>query len=236
VDESKCTGSGLSERQRVIKEPSDGPGVENFIQGEIFADTFPFMPLPTNKKKSLKSERDELLAKLPEFRVIRSSRRKRSISAFRQNGAIEIHIPDRLTRKQEFEVIPEMIDLVLKRENRLRKSDAVLFDLCDELLQNLLPDFHERPASITWRSMRERWGSCTTVDRTIRISDRLMSAPGYALNYVIFHELIHLRVAGHDDDFYELLNRYPDKLKAEAFLEGYESGAAGHSADVLEFD
>ncbi|MCX6455731.1 MAG: M48 family metallopeptidase [Actinomycetes bacterium] len=198
------------------------------------------MPLPlssqSNKKKSLKNERAELLAKLPEFRVIRSSRRKRSISAFRQNGAIEIHIPDRLTRKQEFEVIPEMIDLVLKRENRLRKSDSVLFDLCDELLLRLLPDFHERPASVTWRSMRERWGSCTTVDRTIRISDRLMSAPSYALNYVIFHELIHLRVAGHDDDFYELLNRYPEKLKAEAFLEGYESGAAGHSADVLEFD
>jgi len=228
--------SGPSERQRVIKEPSDGPGVENFIQGEIFADTFPFMPIPINKKKSLKSERNELLAKLPEFRVIRSSRRKRSISAFRQNGAIEIHIPDRLTRKQEFEVIPEMIDLVLKRENRLRKSDSVLFDLCDEILQRLLPDFDERPASVTWRTMRERWGSCTTVDRTIRISDRLMSAPSYALNYVIFHELIHLRIAGHGDDFYELLNRYPDKLKAEAFLEGYESGAAGHSAEVLEFD
>jgi hypothetical protein len=223
----------------VTKTPFDGQGVENFIQGEIFADTFPLVPISTSQKnprKSLKKERDELISRLPEFRVIRSSRRKRSISAFRQNGAIEIHIPDRLTRREEFEIIPEMIELVLKRENRLRKSDSLLKDLCEELISELLPEFYERPTSVTWRSMRERWGSCTTIDRTIRISDRLMSAPNYALNYVLFHELIHLRVAGHDDDFYELLNRYPEKVKADAFLEGYESGAAGHSSDLLDLE
>ena len=207
--------------------------VENFIQGEIFADIFPDMPA-LKPKKSLKKEHEELLSRLPEFRVIRSSRRKRTLHAYRQNGVIEIHIPDRLSRRQEFEVIPEMIDLVLKRENRLRKSDSALLDLSDLLLAEYLPEFSERPISVTWRVMRERWGSCTTVDKTIRISERLNTAPDYALRYVLFHELIHLRIAGHGDDFHELLARYPEKDRAEAFLEGYEAGSAGSPEEILE--
>jgi len=210
--------------------------VENFIQGEIFADIFPNMPALT-PKKSIKKEHEELLSRLPEFRVIRSSRRKRTLHAFRQNGVIEIHIPDRLSRRQEFDVIPEMIDLVLKRENRLRKSDGALFEMCDQLLAEFLPEFsefNERPISVTWRVMRERWGSCTTVDKTIRISERLNSAPDYALRYVLFHELIHLRIAGHGDDFQEFLDRYADKERAEAFLEGYEAGSVGSPEEILE--
>jgi len=207
--------------------------VENFIQGEIFADIFPNMPALT-PKKSIKKEHEELLSRLPEFRVIRSSRRKRTLHAFRQNGVIEIHIPDRLSRRQEFDVIPEMIDLVLKRENRLRKSDGALFEMCDQLLAEFLPEFNERPISVTWRVMSERWGSCTTVDKTIRISERLNNAPDYALRYVLFHELIHLRIAGHGDDFQELLERYPEKERAEAFLEGYEAGSVGSPEEILE--
>ena len=209
-----------------------GP-VENFIQGEIFADIFPNMPALT-PKKSLKKEHEELLSRLPEFRVIRSSRRKRTLHAYRQNGVIEIHIPDRLSRRQEFDVIPEMIDLVLKRENRLRKSDSALLELSDLLLAEFLPEFNERPISVTWRVMRERWGSCTTVDKTIRISERLNTAPDYSLRYVLFHELIHLRIAGHGDDFHELLARYPEKDRADAFLEGYEAGSSGSPEEILE--
>ena len=81
--------------------------------------------------------------------------------------------------------------------------------------------------------MRERWGSCTTVDKTIRISDRLNSAPEYVIRYVLFHELIHLRIAGHGDDFRELLARYPERQRAEAFLEGYEAGTVGAPDEIL---
>ena len=219
--------------QRNTESNNFAGSVENFIQGEIFADIFPNMPA-LKTKKSLKKEHEELLSRLPEFRVIRSSRRKRTLHAYRQNGVIEIHIPDRLSRRQEFEMIPEMIDLVLKRENRLRKSDSALLELSDLLLAEFLPEFYERPISVTWRVMRERWGSCTTVDKTIRISERLNTAPDYALRYVLFHELIHLRIAGHGDDFHELLARYPDKDRAEAFLEGYEAGSAGSPEEILE--
>jgi hypothetical protein len=209
---------------------------DQFIQEELFDSNLTPVAGTSNfltpiKPQTIKGRERDLRENLPDFRVIRSGRRKRSIQAFRQNGSIEIHIPDRLTRKQELELIPEMIQMVLDRETKERKSDDELMKLASAVLAEHLPDFDlaERPKSITWRSMRERWGSCTTVDRTIRISDRLNTAPMYALKHVILHELIHLRIADHGPDFEALLARDPDGARAEAFLEGFELGSSGNS-------
>ena len=202
--------------------------VDNFLQISLFDDSLPAMlkdSTSSDTKKSQKFLRTKALPdNLPEFRVIRSTRRKRSISALRQNGIIEIHIPDRMSRKDEFAIIPEMIEIVLRREAKSRSSDAALAQMAERLLELYLPDFHERPSAITWRTMRERWGSCTTSDGTIRISLRLNGAPDYVVDCVLFHELIHLRVPGHGKDFYAYLDRYPEKARAEAFLEGFEAG------------
>jgi predicted metal-dependent hydrolase len=146
---------------------------------------------------------------------------------------IEIHIPAKMSRRQEIEIIPEMISMVLRRESRSRKTDLQLLQMGTELMLEYLPDFDVQPASINWRSMSERWGSCTTVDRTIRISDRLVGAPIYVLSYIIFHELIHLKIPGHDQDFYNYLNRFTDQQKCEAFLEGFELGSQSGGSGVI---
>jgi predicted metal-dependent hydrolase len=211
--------------------------VDNFNQADLFADILPPMPIKPktgNRTRPFQRSGATSISKLPnlppglpEYRVVRKERRKRSISAFRSAGIIEIHIPARLSKRQEIELIPEMIAMVLKREAKARKGDEQLLQISLKILEKYLPDFYERPTSITWRNMNERWGSCTTVDGTIRISERLINAPDYVLNYIIFHELIHLRVHAHDENFYQYLNRYTDQDRAEAFLEGYESGVQG---------
>jgi predicted metal-dependent hydrolase len=71
--------------------------------------------------------------------------------------------------------------------------------------------------------MRERWGSCTSVDRTIRISDRLKLAPDFARDYVLFHEAIHLQYFDHGEQFTEVLGRFEDSELASAYLDGYEA-------------
>lgn len=211
--------------------------MDNFNQADLFADILPPMPIKPktgNRTRPFQRSGATSISKLPnlppglpEYRVVRKERRKRSISAFRSAGIIEIHIPARLSKRQEIELIPEMIAMVLKREAKARKGDEQLLQISLKILEKYLPDFYERPTSITWRNMNERWGSCTTVDGTIRISERLINAPDYVLNYIIFHELIHLRVHAHDENFYQYLNRYTDQDRAEAFLEGYESGVQG---------
>jgi predicted metal-dependent hydrolase len=204
--------------------------VDNFEQEILFAD---LMPPVAQISKRRGQVLPALPSDLPQYRVVRKERRRRSISAFRQGGVIEIHIPAKLSKRQELEIIPEMIAMVLRREGRSRKTDLQLLEIGMELLAKYLPDFDVVPASINWRNMSERWGSCTTVDRTIRISDRLIGAPNYVLNYIIFHELIHLRIPGHDQDFYNYLNRFTDQQKCEAFLEGFELGSQSGGSGVV---
>ena len=204
--------------------------MDNFEQEILFAD---LMPSVAQISKRRSQGLPTLPSDLPQYRVVRKERRRRSISAFRQGGVIEIHIPAKMSKRQELEIIPEMIAMVLRREGRSRKTDLQLLEIGMELLAKYLPDFDVAPASINWRNMSERWGSCTTVDRTIRISDRLIGAPNYVLNYIIFHELIHLRIPGHDQDFYNYLNRFTDQQKCEAFLEGFELGSHSGGSGVV---
>lgn len=204
--------------------------MDNFEQEILFAD---LMPSVAQISKRRSQGLPTLPSDLPQYRVVRKERRRRSISAFRQGGVIEIHIPAKMSKRQELEIIPEMIAMVLRREGRSRKTDLQLLEIGMELLAKYLPDFDVAPASINWRNMSERWGSCTTVDRTIRISDRLVGSPAYVLNYIIFHELIHLRVPGHDSEFNDYLIRYPDQGRAEAFLEGFELGCQSGGSGVI---
>lgn len=204
--------------------------VDNFEQQILFTDILPTVSEISARKKKIETN---LPPDLPAYRVIRKERRRISVSAYRQGGVIQIHIPAKMSRRQEIEIIPEMISMVLRREARERKTDLQLMQIGIELLTQYLPEFDTHPASINWRNMSERWGSCTTVDKTIRISDRLVGSPAYVLNYIIFHELIHLQVPNHDSDFYNYLSRYPDAVKAEAFLEGFEIGCQSSGSSVI---
>jgi predicted metal-dependent hydrolase len=204
-----------------------GRGVENFIQEEFFDANVRDVRAQASKPSSVVTIPGTEISGGAEIRVIRSSRRKRSISAYREQGAIVISVPAKLSNSKVSQVIPEMVEKILSREAREKISDSELFDRAHALLQRYLPEFTVTPASVTWRAMNERWGSCTTVDRTIRISDRLNGAPGYVVDYLLVHELIHLQVPDHGPDFELLLARFEESDKASAYLDGYEAGARG---------
>ena len=155
-----------------------------------------------------------------EIVVIRSKKRKRNIAAFRQGGKIIISIPARLSKAEERQVVPEMVAKIRSKEVAAPESE--LMAIADRLLSRYAPEISIRPASVAWRSMNERWGSCTSVDRTIRLANKLQRAPEYVLEFVLYHEAIHLQHADHGPVFYEFLHRYPRHLEAEAFLAGFE--------------
>jgi len=158
-----------------------------------------------------------------EIVVLRSKRRKKSISAYRQGGRIIISIPARMSKADERSVIPEMIAKIRAQEAGDSLSETILMQRCIELLEQYAPEITICPKSVNWRAMRERWGSCTSVDATIRISDRLKAAPAYALDYVLFHEAIHLHHFDHGPEFKAVLARFPEESRAEAYLEGFEA-------------
>ena len=158
-----------------------------------------------------------------EIVVIRSKRRKKNISAYRQGGQIVVSIPARMSKADERSIVPEMVERIRSAEADRTPSESVLIERTVALIQAYAPEITERPASIDWRQMRERWGSCTGIDRTIRISDRLRFAPTYVQDYVLFHEAIHLQHFDHGAEFTEVLARFEDSELASAYLDGYEA-------------
>jgi predicted metal-dependent hydrolase len=135
-----------------------------------------------------------------------------------------------MSKAEEAQVVPELIAIIRRREAAKTPSESALATRIDELLSELAPEITARPVSVTWRSMRERWGSCTTIDRTIRISDRLQLAPAYALDYVLFHEAIHLAYSDHGQEFTDTLARFEDSELASAYLDGFEAAERAMAA------
>jgi hypothetical protein len=67
-------------------------------------------------------------------------------------------------------------------------------------------------------NQRDRYGSCTPSDGTIRLSHVLAEFPDWVRDYVIVHELAHLRIADHSPRFWQLVRRYPLAERARGFL------------------
>jgi predicted metal-dependent hydrolase len=71
---------------------------------------------------------------------------------------------------------------------------------------------------VSVRNQRTRWGSCTTAG-VISLNWRLVQAPESVRDYVIYHELMHLREMNHSDRFWRRVEEvYPDWRDAERWL------------------
>jgi predicted metal-dependent hydrolase len=66
--------------------------------------------------------------------------------------------------------------------------------------------FGIRPPRIRVRKMKGRWGSCNG-SNAILLNRELVKAPSYCIDYVIAHELCHLRHRDHGPKFQRLLSR-----------------------------
>ncbi|MFM9863766.1 MAG: M48 family metallopeptidase [Micropepsaceae bacterium] len=67
---------------------------------------------------------------------------------------------------------------------------------------------------ITIRDASSRWGSCSTTG-AISMSWRLIMAPNSVLNYVVAHEVAHLREMNHGTRFWRIVDRLVGENDAE---------------------
>lgn len=75
-----------------------------------------------------------------------------------------------------------------------------------------------RPSGVKITSARTRWGSCSGKN-SLNFSFLLMLVPQPALDYVVVHELAHIRVKNHGAGFYREVGRYlPDYKQRVALL------------------
>jgi predicted metal-dependent hydrolase len=152
--------------------------------------------------------------------VRRSRRRTSTVSAYRDGDRTIIAIPARFSRAQEQEWVAKMLARLEDKERRRHPSDDELLARARELSERYL-DGRARPTSVRWSANQgRRWGSCTLVDGSIRISTRVQGMPSWVIDYVLLHELAHLLHSGHGPEFWRLLETYPRTDRARGFLDG----------------
>ncbi len=166
----------------------------------------------------------------------RSARRRRTISARREDGRTVVLVPAGASAADEDRWVTQMLGRIATREIRRRPSDEALLRRAAELSERYLGG-RARPTSVRWvTNQRRRWGSCTPSEGTIRLSDRLQGMPEHVVDYVLLHELAHLVVPGHGHRFWALLSGYGELERARGFLEGVSWRAGEPPPDHPEED
>lgn len=171
-----------------------------------------------------------------EIEVVRSARRRRTVSAYRDGAKTVVLIPARMSKADEERWVAEMVAKLARQDARARPSDEGLLTRARQLSAQYLGG-RAQPASVRWVSnQKSRWGSCTPADGSIRLSRRLEGMPSYVIDYVLLHELAHLLVPGHGPQFWAVLAEYPRLERARGFLDGVAMAAGLDLADEPDAD
>jgi predicted metal-dependent hydrolase len=145
--------------------------------------------------------------------VVRSSRRKKTVSARLVGDVVRVQMPAWMSKAEEEKYVTHLVERIARQQ---RRGPIDVLARAQQLAERLdLP----KPTSVRWVSNQASlWGSCTVDSRDIRVSDRLAGFPKWVLDYVLVHELAHLAEPNHSERFWALVNRYPKAERARGFL------------------
>jgi predicted metal-dependent hydrolase len=155
-----------------------------------------------------------------------------------QNGDIHLFRGIESVLKIEYSGKPyirfsdHIIEMGLKEKDDPVAIKKLLYKGYKEEAQTVFPDFMNRalekcacqafnPTGLIIRTMKRRWGSCSNKGM-ITLSTELIKLPDLYLEYVIIHELCHLKHHNHGSGYYKLLSElFPDWKAARKDMRTY---------------
>ena len=168
------------------------------------------------------------------YKLIRSERRTLAME-LSPEGDLILRAPRRMPLRLIEQFVASHETWIAKHREKIRRraefDEAHFSD--EEQIQSLitrakaiLPEKTEywakimgvTPTGVRITRAKKRFGSCSPENR-IAYSYRLMAYPEEAIDYVVVHELSHIRHKNHSPDFYAFIARFLPNYKArEAIL------------------
>jgi len=174
----------------------------------------------------------------PEF--VRHPRARRYVVRGRDDGSVRVTIPRGGSRREAREFADREHAWIERQRRRIDAERAVLSRVVDpeieedqraragrELPPRLLELAREHGLAvsrISIRNQRWRWGSCSRRGH-ICLNWRLAEIPGWVRDYVMIHELMHLKRMDHSPKFWKLVAKAcPEYEAARRWLRAYRDG------------
>jgi len=157
---------------------------------------------------------------VPPVLFVRHPRARRYLIRVRTDGSVRVTIPRRGSKREAVDFYERQQDWIARQQERVADvRQAIPGDLPeDEQRAYRARAARELPArvfelaaatglqvrKVSVRNQRQRWGSCSASGR-ICLNWRLITMPGWVSDYVIYHELMHLKRMDHSPAFWKLV-------------------------------
>jgi predicted metal-dependent hydrolase len=169
--------------------------------------------------------------------VVRSKRRKKTIQTKCANDHLWVYLPAGMSVREEEKWVSKMVERNQRWEqkHKVKKSDTWLFQRAQEFNKKFFNN--DLSFSIVYvTNQNSRFGSCTSSDKTIRISDKVKTMPSWVQDYIIIHELTHLLYPDHSKQFWEKVNEYKYAERAKGYLIAISAGKIETEAEAPNVD
>ena len=169
-----------------------------------------------------------------DYKIIFSSRKTLSVEVA-IGGAITVRAPKGVSKKKIDAFIKEhgaslqsaQKKQIARAENQyhrelsyeeIQKLKAAAKEYIPKRVQYFAKIMNLEPLAVKISSAQKNFGSCSGKN-SLNFSYRLMMYPKEAIDYVVVHELAHIKHHNHSADFYKLIEQYmPDYKKRIAIL------------------
>lgn len=95
------------------------------------------------------------------------------------------------------------------------RTETELKEYITNLISNYCELYDLNINNVSYRKMKKRWGSCDAKNN-LKFNKNLKYLPNYLIEYVVFHEITHLKEFNHNKNFYNHIEkRYPNYKKLD---------------------
>lgn len=148
-------------------------------------------------------------------KLVLTPQKKSGVYVRVQNGIISVKY-DSTINENSIEIkksINKGVQVALKKEAT---------EYLPKRLEELSKDFNIIYFGVSIKSMKTRWGSCTGRNK-INLNSHLMTLPNHLIDYVLLHELAHVKVKNHSKSFWNLLESIcPNSKKYDKELKSFK--------------
>lgn len=172
----------------------------------------------------------------PVVEFVRHPRARRYVIRVRDDGTVRVTIPRGGSKREGEEFAERQARWIAKQRERLVREGPRLSESAHEIdrgawararselparLLELAAVHGLRVSRVSVRNQHWRWGSCSR-NGHICLNWRLVDMPPSVRDYVLIHELMHLKRMDHSPKFWKLVaGACPDFADARAWLRGH---------------